>query len=72
MNYKDDFYHYINQAWLLNNNIPDDDSRWSIFKELELDINKKLKDILESTDIRVFNMILKNELMLCYKIFMIL
>ena len=60
MNYKDDFYHYINQAWLLNNNIPDDDSRWSIFKELELDINKKLKAILESTDI-------DNRLLIIYK-----
>jgi len=51
MNYKDDFYSFINQKWLIDNEIPDENSRWNVFNELEEDINIKLKNILESDNI---------------------
>lgn len=51
MNYKDDFYTYINSEWLNNNKIPDDLSKWSVFNELEEINNNKLKKILESENI---------------------
>ena len=51
MNYKDDFYEFINSVWLSKNDIPHDESRWGVFQELQEDIDNKLKNILESDDI---------------------
>ena len=51
MDYKNDFYSFINKNWLDNTKIPDDNSRWSVFHELEEDINIKLKNILDSNNI---------------------
>lgn len=51
MNYKDDFYAFVNSKWLNNNKIPDDYPRWNVFSELQKDINKKLNKILNSDNI---------------------
>ena len=51
MDYKDDFYTFVNSKWLNNNKIPDDYPKWNVFSELQEDINKKLNKILKSDNI---------------------
>jgi predicted metalloendopeptidase len=51
MNYRNDFYTFVNSEWLNKNDIPNDNSRWGAFQELEEDINNKLKNILEFDNI---------------------
>ncbi len=43
----DDFYQYVNGKWLKNNPIPETESRWGSFNELEKTNKAKLKTILE-------------------------
>ena len=43
----DDFYGWYNYDWLNENKIPDDDVRYTHFIQAQLDINNKLKKILE-------------------------
>lgn len=43
----DDFYQYVNGKWLKNNPIPETESRWGSFSELEKQNKNKLKVILE-------------------------
>ena len=51
MDYKNDFYTFVNSKWLNNNKIPDDYPKWNVFSELQEDINKKLNKILKSDNI---------------------
>ena len=45
---EDDFYVWYNYNWLTTNKIPDDDIRYTHFIQVQLDINDKLRKILES------------------------
>jgi len=45
---QDDFFMYANGNWVKNNPVPESESRWGSFNELEQSNNKKLTDILES------------------------
>ena len=47
---KKDFYNYVNKDWIEQNEIPDGYNRWSTFNELDKLNQKKLKEIIESTD----------------------
>jgi len=47
-NLNDDFYGHINHDWFQENDIPDDEVRYTHFIQTQLDINNKLKKILES------------------------
>lgn len=44
---QDDFFMFANGTWIKNNPVPDQESRWSSFNELEQSNNKKLQKILE-------------------------
>lgn len=44
----DDFFSYVNSAWIKKNPIPADRSRWVIFDALTDDVQHALKDILAS------------------------
>jgi putative endopeptidase len=44
----DDFYGWMNHRWINSNSIPDDDIRYTHFIETQIEINSKLKKILES------------------------
>ena len=44
----DDFYGWVNYDWLINNKIPDDESKLTHFTYTQLNINYDLKKILES------------------------
>ncbi len=43
----DDFFMFANENWIKNNPVPESESRWGSFNELEKENNKKLTDILE-------------------------
>src|ERR1700752_1729449 len=43
----DDFYQFVNGKWLKNNPIPETESRWGSFNELEVQNKAKLRSILE-------------------------
>ncbi|MGZ9413564.1 M13 family metallopeptidase [Mycoplasma sp. Z386] len=42
---KDDFFSHINKVWLENTKIPEDKSSISVFSELDLNLEKLLKDL---------------------------
>jgi putative endopeptidase len=44
---QDDFFMFANGTWIKNNPVPEQESRWSSFNELEKSNNKKLQQILE-------------------------
>jgi putative endopeptidase len=44
----DDFYQFVNGSWMKNNPIPQEESRWGSFNELDKQNKDKLKLILES------------------------
>lgn len=44
----DDFYTFVNGKWLQNNPIPETESRWGSFNELEKENKAKLRIILEA------------------------
>ncbi|NBQ58003.1 MAG: M13 family peptidase, partial [Opitutaceae bacterium] len=44
---QDDFYRYANGAWLKNNPVPAEESRWGGFSVLQEDNQKNLHTILE-------------------------
>jgi len=44
---QDDFYNFVNGKWLKNNPIPETESRWGSFNELEKTNKEKLRTILE-------------------------
>ena len=44
----DDFYHFVNGNWLKNNPIPETESRWGSFNELDKTNKMKLRTILEA------------------------
>jgi len=44
----DDFYQFVNGRWMKNNPIPETESRWGSFNELEKTNKEKLRLILES------------------------
>ena len=44
----DDFYAFVNGTWLKNNTIPESESRWGSFNELEKKNKEKLLAILDS------------------------
>ncbi|HEX8516034.1 MAG TPA: M13 family metallopeptidase [Bacteroidia bacterium] len=43
----DDFYQFVNGRWMKNNPIPETESRWGSFSELEVTNKNKLRTILE-------------------------
>jgi putative endopeptidase len=43
----DDFYQFVNGRWIKNNPIPETESRWGSFSELEVQNKDKLRTILE-------------------------
>lgn len=43
----DDFYQFVNGRWMKNNPIPETESRWGSFNELEKSNKEKLRTILE-------------------------
>lgn len=43
----DDFYQFVNGNWIKNNPIPETESRWGSFNELEVQNKNKLRSILE-------------------------
>lgn len=43
----DDFYQFVNGNWIKNNPIPETESRWGSFSELEIQNKNKLRTILE-------------------------
>jgi len=43
----DDFYQFVNGNWIKNNPIPETESRWGSFNELEIQNKNKLRTILE-------------------------
>lgn len=43
----DDFYQFVNGNWIKNNPIPETESRWGSFNELEVQNKNKLRAILE-------------------------
>ncbi len=43
----DDFYQFVNGKWVINNPVPESESRWGSFNELYEKNMAKLKDILE-------------------------
>jgi putative endopeptidase len=43
----DDFYQFVNGNWIKNNPIPQTESRWGSFNELEVQNKAKLRSILE-------------------------
>ncbi|MDF2436939.1 MAG: peptidase [Bacteroidota bacterium] len=43
----DDFYQFVNGNWMKNNPIPETESRWGSFSELEVQNKNKLRTILE-------------------------
>ncbi|MCE3280966.1 MAG: peptidase [Bacteroidetes bacterium] len=43
----DDFYQFVNGRWIKNNPIPETESRWGSFSELEVQNKNKLRTILE-------------------------
>jgi len=45
---EDDFYVWYNYDWLINNKIPDDEVKYTHFVQVQLDINNKLRKIMES------------------------
>lgn len=45
---QDDFYHFVNGKWLKNNPIPETESRWGSFSEVEKSNKAKLRMILDS------------------------
>ena len=44
----DDFYGWYNYEWLISNKIPDDEVRYTHFVQAQLEINNKLKKILDT------------------------
>jgi putative endopeptidase len=48
INPADDFYHYVNGNWLVNNPIPDDYSRYGTFEQLGEENEQKLFDLITS------------------------
>ncbi|MBL7883636.1 MAG: M13 family metallopeptidase [Bacteroidia bacterium] len=44
----DDFYQFVNGKWLKNNTIPESESRWGSFNELDKQNKAKLLEILET------------------------
>lgn len=46
----DDFFHYINNAWITQNPIPPEESRWGAFNVLRAEVERQLKAILEKID----------------------
>ncbi len=44
----DDFYQFVNGSWIKNNPIPQEESRWGSFNEIEKQNKAKLKIILEA------------------------
>lgn len=44
---QDDFFMFANGTWIKNNPVPEQESRWSSFNELEKNNNKKLQELLE-------------------------
>jgi len=47
-NISDDFYGWYNYEWLRSNKIPDDEIRYTHFVQVQLEINNKLRKILET------------------------
>ena len=45
---KEDFFMFANGNWIKNNPVPDDESRWSSFNELQESNNEKILEILEN------------------------
>jgi putative endopeptidase len=43
----DDFYQFVNGKWITNNPVPETESRWGSFSELEVQNKNKLRTILE-------------------------
>ncbi len=43
----EDFYQYVNGAWLKNNPIPEEESRWSAFNVINEQLNDNLKIVME-------------------------
>ncbi len=43
----DDFFRYVNGGWMKNNPIPPEESRWGAFNVLNLENQKKLKELFE-------------------------
>lgn len=43
----EDFYQYVNGAWLKNNPIPKEESRWSAFNVINEQLNDNLKIVME-------------------------
>lgn len=43
----DDFFRYVSGNWMMNNPIPDDESRWGAFSILNLENQLKLKELFE-------------------------
>ncbi len=43
----DDFFRFVNGNWLKNNPIPEDESRWGSFSMLRVEVEEKLKKILD-------------------------
>jgi putative endopeptidase len=56
---ENNFYMWVNNDWIKNNPIPDNQMRWGSFNKLDLDNKHKIKDILEKTD--------NNKLKILYK-----
>jgi putative endopeptidase len=48
---QDDFFMFANGTWIKNNPVPEQESRWSSFNELEESNNKKLTQILEKASL---------------------
>ena len=46
---KDNFYLYVNQEWLNNNKIPDDQKRWSNFNILDENNKEKVKELVSNS-----------------------
>lgn len=49
---QDDFFVYANGTWIKNNPVPEQESRWSSFNELEENNNIKLTKILENAALK--------------------
>jgi len=49
MNKIKDYYHHINQNWLNETNIPDDQVKWSEFNILQEENNKKIINLIKSS-----------------------
>src|SRR5699024_4504224 len=47
VNPKDDFYNYVNGKWMVENEIPDDETRWGGFNILRKETAKNVLDIMD-------------------------